>query len=147
MGRPRKPTAQKRYEGNPGRRELLDDDFTPGGVPIRPKGFDAHESWCWDLVIDELVTQNIATEVDTPMLIEMCWWWSQFMQIRAEIDEEGLTYKRGILASVCSNKFNEIASKFGLNPSARAGLKLNANKSQHSPLDDFLKPHVPCRTN
>lgn len=145
-GRPLKPTAQKKYEGNPGRRELVADDFQPDGVPVKPEGLNKDASWLWDLVVDPLIAQRIATSVDTPLLIGVCCWWSLYATLQRTIDDDIPDYRTVCMASMAWKAFTLGASKCGLTPSDRAGLKTTANGS-HSPLEQFIKPYVPCRTN
>lgn len=146
MGRPKKPTELKRYEGNPGKGKLEDDDFMPDGVPLKPKGLDAAASWLWDLVVDPMVAQQVATEIDTAALIGMCCWWSRYKSLEDGMAESGVPeYRELAMATMAWKQFMMAASKFGLTPSDRAGLRIGSGKTKESPLEQFLTPHVPCR--
>jgi phage terminase small subunit len=148
-GRPRKPTAEKEYEGNPGKRTLDSDDFVPDGVPIKPVGLSRLALWHWDLVVSQLVAKRVATAVDTPSLIAMCCAWARWKEqedkLALEQDDGDIQYRTSVLWVMFLKQYSSLASKFGLTPVDRAGLVLGNGKSGNNPLEQFLSPHVPCR--
>lgn len=140
MGRLRKPTAQKIYEGNPGKRKIVADDFEPEGVPVKPQGMSPSASWLWDFLVPELVEKGIAKRCDTPALIGLCVWWGRYQAAESALAADGVDQFDERLVNAASKAwaaFERMAARFGLTPSARAGLKLDANKKPDA-LTDFL---------
>lgn len=135
----RKPTALKRFEGNPGHRRLADDDFQPEGEPVKPAGLPAEAEKLWDFIVPELVRKGVAKRCDTPMLTAMVEWWGRYREASAVLAADPLDYRVSVLAMMAQKSFERIAKQFGLDPVARAGLKLDA--AQPSPLvAKFLMP-------
>jgi P27 family predicted phage terminase small subunit len=105
------------------------------GVPVKPKWLDDVAAMIWDETIAELIeTPGLLTEVDGPALALYCDSWRQYHEYDEEIRKEGNT----IISLTAGMKANPLLSRrdaakadaikigalFGLNPSARASMKL-----------------------
>ena len=138
MGRPCKPTAIKIREGKPGHRPL------PKNEP-KPPIMLSHEppDWLcpiaateWRRLAAELDAQNLLTSWDHAAFASYCEAFGKYVRLTKQIEREGriLTapqsgYKMPHPACSLQKQAREamvsIGSRFGLNPSARAGLDIS----------------------
>ena len=139
-GRPRKPTAQHRIEGtlNTTRHGDRIDEALAIGTPVKPGWMTGTASDCWDLIVGNL-PENAIAAVDAPALEVLCFWFAEFRRCAGSlhdpetepVDELDLRNR----AEKASKMFGQSASKFGLTPVDRAGLKLlPADSKETDPL-------------
>jgi P27 family predicted phage terminase small subunit len=126
-GRKPKPAAQRRREGNPGKRAIREGLVTEG-VPVRPSTLSPAAAEEWDRVVPLLVQAGVANGLHTGPLIAMCVHWGIAEDARAQYEREGLveegsmgqmvehpliaTYTKAVAA------YMRIATEFGLTASA-----------------------------
>jgi P27 family predicted phage terminase small subunit len=135
MGRPRIPTALKEHEGT--YREDRDGGTLKLrlGVPAKPKWLDEVAGMIWDETVDELLeTPGLLTYADGAVLALYCDAWRQYHEFDEQIRRDGNTIESltaGKKAHPLLNRRDaarsdavKIGALFGLNPSARASMKL-----------------------
>ncbi len=131
-GRPPKPTALKRLEGNPGKRALPDEPSAPAlsKPPRVPSGLDKDAARFWRQAARALVEMRLLTAADVPAFEIMAKHWALAAKAWQRIEDEGMvtTDERGLprkhpLLQVWrdnSKAFREYAARFGLTPADRA---------------------------
>lgn len=131
MGRPPKPAAVKRLEGNPGQRPIKDEpEIGPEGIPDAP-GWLAGEAFEeWVRVTAALATvPGLLRMVDRAGLVAYCEAWGTFVEAAREVRERGVLL-RGRDNNMVRNPAVQIArdaakelkvwcGEFGFSPSAR----------------------------
>jgi P27 family predicted phage terminase small subunit len=126
-GRKPKPAAQRRREGNPGKRAIR-EGFVAEGEPQKPALLSPSAEAEWDRVVPLLVSAGVAKEVHAGPLTAMCVNWGIAEDARAQYEAEGLveegsmgqmvehpliaTYQKAIAA------YMRIATEFGMTASA-----------------------------
>ena len=125
MARPRKPTAEKILNGNPGRRPLPDNEPQFDGVPQMPEWLDDDGRALWDSVVSKLTAAGVSREIDSPSLAAMCRWWSLWRRLDRQLNSGEMAWKDICAASAAWKQFSAIASKFGLTPVDRTKLKVD----------------------
>lgn len=126
-GRKPKPAAQRRAEGNPGKRPIH-DAWQGEGVPEPPAFLGPIAREEWDRVVPELVRAGLASRVSSGSLTALCTAWGIAEHARLLLDEEGLveegstgqlvesplvgTYLKAITT------YMRIATEFGMTASA-----------------------------
>jgi P27 family predicted phage terminase small subunit len=139
-GRKPKPTAQRRLEGNPGRRPFNDDEPLPPPVDetfdAPPEELDGHVKAIaeWRRLVPLLRATRTITHADRAVLLALCLEWSRYLSATAEVRTKGM-----VIASPSGypmvNPFVPIATKalaactrlwpeLGLTPSSRSRLKM-----------------------
>jgi P27 family predicted phage terminase small subunit len=134
-----KPTAQKKLEGNPGRRPLNDAEPMPPPVseafdapPVEFEG-NPGASAEWQRLVPMLRRARQITDADRSVLLSLCVEWSRYLAATKEIQLKGMV----ILAPSgypIVNPYLPIANKalaactklwpeLGLTPSSRSRLK------------------------
>lgn len=136
MGRPRKPTALLKFQGDfaPSRHGDRSKEPVANGEPIKPKGLPKYASEHWDFVVPKLVGMGIAKGIDTPALIEMCYWYQKICELRKykELDYRGLN-----MAACASKQWKDLVTRFGLSPRDRASLEVDTPATS-DPAAEFL---------
>lgn len=135
MGRPRKPTAILKLEGDyaPSRHGFRGGEPQPEGSPCRPKGMPKDAAAFWDEYVPRLVKIGVATAIDAPALEGMCRWWARLQRHNnAELQD----YRTETLAAMCEKQLKDYFSKFGMTPSDRA--KLSVGESPSDLANQFL---------
>lgn len=84
-----KPAAQRRREGNPSGRPIV-EGFRGWGEPIKPAFLTGDAEEEWDRCIPQLVASGIATEPHTGALTAMCVFWGVAESARRVYEEAGL---------------------------------------------------------
>ena len=146
-----KPTALKKFEGNPGNRELKDDDVQPAflsKVPDPPNILKGLGREVWQDMSASLHQIGLLTVNDIPEFTVYCSAWDELGEAEKEIEENGLICisEKGAkyqnpavgIRHQAWNTIIKIGKSFGLNPSSRVGLKIEGNKSGDK-LDEFLE--------
>lgn len=145
-GRPRKPIPELLLEGK-FRADRHGDPATqwlPDGEPEMPSWLKGDAKTFWQSVVPALVKRGAATAVDATELAACCYWWAQFRKVSKAIDEIGdptekKYYSLSQIAGMAWKNFTTAAAKFGLNPSDRAKLRLEALVKPDDELLNFTK--------
>jgi P27 family predicted phage terminase small subunit len=88
-GRKPKPVAQKRAEGNPGKRKLHEPLVVKPGAPEKPDDLPPAGSQLWDELVPALTAAGVLEQVDRAAFIALCVQWGRAEQARAVIREQG----------------------------------------------------------
>jgi P27 family predicted phage terminase small subunit len=154
-GRNRKSTAQKKAEGNPGKRELnvREPKALPGEPPI-PKFLNAAARKIWPDVCAMLNANSVLFKTDGLAIAALCSSLVLFMKadaaiakygcISAEVDElTGVGVLRTSAAvRVRSDALRHLRASwqaFGLDPASRSGIEVPENPKSQSALDSILR--------
>ena len=163
-GRPPKPTATKRANGNPGKRRLPDEPTPPppaGGVVLPP--FWTVDAWpargmasrMWARMAAILGPMGLLTEASADALALLCDAYAEYVTARGVVAEEGATYERttdrgGVSwvtraevaqAADAWRRVNAMMGQFGLTPSALAKVG-NASAEDDDPFAAFDGPAI-----
>lgn len=147
QGRPRKPTAIRRIEGNPGKRPLNEDEPEPLVRDTRPPAhLDRQAKQVWRVVAPELDRLGLLTTVDEEVLAGYCIAASQVRKAMKLLSKEGFTIqtKTGYLqqrpeVAILQKSLQLLrafAAEFGFTPSSRTRLSVPKNGED---LDDLLR--------
>lgn len=83
---------------------------------------DEEAERAWQFLWPRLTKLGLATELDSQELTALCQWWSKYQKyIQVEDDD----YRSHNMATSAYKQFRVLASKFGLTPTDRVGLKGN----------------------
>lgn len=136
MGRPRKPTAILKLEGDysPSRHGYRGAEPQPQGEPRKPDGLPRDASRHWDEQVPRLVAMGVVKSVDGPALEEMCRWWSRLQVLNRRRVQD---YRTLTLAAMCAKQWRDLAARFGATPSDRAKLSVG-NENDHDPAAEFI---------
>lgn len=144
-GRPRKPLPERLLEGSyrADRHGNPDEVWLPDGLPTMPDWLDGDAKLLWQSLLPELKKRGVATEVDAAELAGMCDWWARYRQAARALNElnpkdEGY-YSLSMLCGMAWKNFSAASAKFGLNPSDRAKLRLEATPKSEDELLNFSK--------
>jgi P27 family predicted phage terminase small subunit len=165
-GRKPKPTAIKIAEGNLGKRPLNDREPKPAvGIPERPRHLrDKGARRYWKFYCDDLVKIGVLTVADGMALGALCDAYADYVDAKAYIEKHGAEYEEPVLDStgqVVGHKikanpavvrrykaFQAMKSmlvEFGLTPSSRGRLKVDAPAKPVDPAAEFFDevPQLP----
>jgi P27 family predicted phage terminase small subunit len=134
-----KPTAQKRFEGNPGHRPLPPNEPVPPSTPSTFLGIpeeltgDARASAEWVRLAPMLQRVRVVTDADRSALIACCVEWSRYVEAVGKIATLGMVVKAPSGYPI-QNPYLPIATKalagctklwqeLGLTPASRARVK------------------------
>jgi P27 family predicted phage terminase small subunit len=144
-----KPTALKVLDGNPGRRPLNHDEPKPRPVaPACPAWLAPEAKREWRRIAPVLERLGLLTEIDGAALAGYCQSYARWRQCQEAIQRDGLTFETatGYLAprpevAIGNKALAEVRAfcvQFGLTPSARSRMQLQANDhddQEASPFD------------
>lgn len=153
-GPPKKPTALKVLEGNPGKRPLPKNEPKP--VPIAPKcptwlHKDAKKEW--KRIAPQLERLGLLTQIDMAALAGYCESWAQYKKaveflhkhddVYPILDDDGeVKYLQQVpQVSIANNALKNIrafAAAFGLTPAARAGIEVQPLNKDKDPMEALL---------
>ncbi|MFI6609292.1 phage terminase small subunit P27 family [Streptomyces sp. NPDC050507] len=136
VGRPPKPTAVKRLEGNPGGRPLNESEpRPPAGVPDPPEWLSETALEEWRRLVPLLVKMRVLTMADRNALAAYCESYSQFVAATLAVRDGGVlvdSYRGGVaknpavqVARDALEQMNRWGAKFGLSPADRARLSVD----------------------
>jgi len=150
-GRRPKPAAQRRREGNPGKRPIH-DGLIADGEPEKPEFSNPYAEEEWERVVPLLVSQGIAGRAHTASLMAMCIHWGIAEDARLTYESEGLveegsmgqmvehplisTYMKAIAA------YLRIAVEFGLTASAATRIQQSAGEAAAPFAEIGLSPRL-----
>lgn len=154
-GKNRKPTVQKKAEGNPGKRKLnAKEPVALPGEPAMPAHLTAAAKKVWPRVCAGLDENGVLYKTDGLAIAALCSSLVLFAQADAnlakfgpiliQLDEEtGLgVMKVNPAARVRASALKELRASwqaFGLDPSSRSGIELPDKPKSQSALDAILR--------
>lgn len=148
-GPPKKPTALKILDGNPGNRPLPQGEPQPAlGAPACPGWLSKEAREEWKRVVPELVRLNLLTLIDRAALAAYCEAYAQWELASKDVLTEGLTVPS--LHSVVTNPKVRIADaaakrmrafliEFGLTPASRARISVQPEQKELDEFEAFIK--------
>jgi phage terminase small subunit len=130
-GRPPKAIDLHILEGTfDKRRHAGQVDVLAEGVPTPPRDLKGAALKFWKRVAPELVRAGIAKAIDAPELTLMCQWHARSEKYGRQLDRLQPTARAFqaifLAAHLAATRFNKISSKFGLNPTDRARIRVQA---------------------
>ena len=148
MGRPRKPTAVKKAEGNRGKRGDSPDEPQPeSGEPVKPEHLKGVASQAWDDLVPQLAAMGTLCVSDGHALAAYCRTYARWLEYEQFIDENGPTYelKSGYIgqhpqagmSKALLVAMNRYQNNFGMTPAGRTTVK--ADKRPSSTRDKLFR--------
>jgi P27 family predicted phage terminase small subunit len=131
-GRPPKPTAIKKLEGNPGKRPLPDDEPVFSTIiPQCPEWLSIEGKLLWKTLVPQLqAIPGLLQSVDVSALEVLCESYAQWKIASIVLQKDGQTFKTGngyiqqrpevAIANKCAKAVKDICSEFGITPSSRS---------------------------
>lgn len=151
-GRPRKPTALKVLEGNPGKRALPKaEPKLRVSLPSPPRHLDALARAKWTSIGKQLLEMRVVTDADAGALEALCMAYSTWRRAEKVLAKEGLTYasvsdvgatviKKRPEVEIAADAWRRFVAgldRFGLSPALRG--KVSAIGSEDSADGDAAK--------
>jgi P27 family predicted phage terminase small subunit len=148
-GRKPKPTITKQLAGNPGKRALNKDEPKFGGTAKCPPHLDAEAKKEWKRVSKELEAVGLLTTVDRAALAAYCAAWSRWVAAEENIQKFGTVIKAPksghpmqnpylTIANTALDHLRKFASEFGMTPSSRSRIHVEAPKTDADPFTAFM---------
>lgn len=143
------PTAVKRLRGNPGKRRLNEREPQPGTerLPVAPRWMSEEARAQWRRVAKPLHACGLLTEIDALALAMLCEAFAQYKAAKQVVDRDGYlavssqgnTYQHPAVALMTGarNEMLKWMREFGMTPSARSRITLDARQEEES-LADIL---------
>jgi P27 family predicted phage terminase small subunit len=161
-GRRALPTAVKNLRGNPGKRPVNKAEPKPKSTaPAMPEGLPPLAIAEWKSIVPMLSLLGVLTEVDGKALAAYCEYFAQWREALDEVRTRGITleepitktfgettevvgykYKRNPAVSIANDAAKLMKSflvEFGLTPSSRGRLKIDAAPGEEDPMDAYLR--------
>lgn len=140
-GRKPKPIALKKLAGNPGKRPLGDEPQPPAPdrTPYAPRHLNDEARREWRRIVGMLIDLGLYTEMDRAALAMYCQAWGRWVKAERELAKMGLVLtpddgkERGRrnpwlrVSDVAWEQMRKILAEFGLSPSSRSRLAVNAD--------------------
>jgi len=146
-GRPRKPDALKKLEGNPGKGPLNENMPTPAGTPIRPNHVVGYAAEVWDQIINSM-PQELYSATDSIALATFCIAADQFRISTEELNRDGLTIEAGdgsikahpasVVQSRAINMIAVLGPRLGLDPVSRCSIRMPMKKKEVSKFEGLM---------
>lgn len=126
-GRPRKPTAQRILEGNPGKRRLPEEPDIPPSTGETPSFIPREAKVLYEEFLPQLGTVMGITKADEPAAILLASTWGIAMKALRKLEREGLVIEgtKNPAAQIWKDNAAlcmQMLSKFGMSPVDRARL-------------------------
>lgn len=133
MARPPKSIAELKLHGN--YREdrhgaRADIEEVVSGVPDKPPGLNEHESWMWDLVIEEYGDEGPVRRIDTAALLQACRLWGLLQQSQAEAASDPTDKNLRCAVTSYYAAWDRAAAKLGITPRDRRSVAGSMEKKQ-----------------
>ena len=149
MGRPKKPTALKVLEGNPGKRPLPANEPKPAPImPDCPKWFDAEAKAFWNKSGPKLNRLGLLTEVDGPAFEAVCQRYSLWVRCEKRMKAKGLIMKTETgyeqqrpEVSIAKNALADVKAfltEFGMTPASRSKIDLKLDEKDEDEMEKLL---------
>lgn len=149
-GRPRKPTALKVLEGNPGKRALPKaEPAASGGAPPAPRHLCKEARAEWDRLSRQLDRLGLLVANDLAAFAAYCELYAEWVKAKRVIQRKGMTYTvNGIvrmrpevkITRDAVKEMRQYGNQFGLSPSARAKVASAIVNNPNQPLLPGLPP-------
>lgn len=147
-GRPRKPTALKVLEGNPGKRPINQKEPKPKPVaPKCPAHLNPRAKKEWRRIAVDLEPLGLLTQVDRAALAAYCVAYSRWVEAEDMIRKHGMLVKSPngypmqspylAIANKAVEQMKGFLTEFGMTPSSRSRLSIN-DKGQEDEFDRLL---------
>ena len=144
MGRPRKPTALKIVDGNPGKRpigeEAQPEEFTK--LPKAPKTLSKDAKTMWRNTGNELLSAGLLTKLDLHGLQLYCEAYDRYLDANEKLLKIGTVIKSPsgypiqspyfAIAKTSFDQMRSIMNGFGMSPSSRSGLAVAKKEDKGS---------------
>lgn len=148
-GRKPTPTSRKLLSGNPGKRALNRNEPQFSGGATCPKHLNKAAKSEWKRVSGELAAQGLLTTVDRAALAAYCASWSRWVDAEENLHKFGAVIrspKSGFpiqnpyvgVANTALDHLRKFASEFGMTPSSRSRINVDAPKKSEDPFADFM---------
>ena len=139
MANPRKPTALKLLNGNPGKRKLNkqepDPEYLAASDLVAPGWLTPGAKACWDEVAPQLQKARLVAKIDVSMLAMGCEALAQYRHATDQIEAFGAVVPAGegkgqslnvwvIVQSMAFKRAVGILRDFGVTPAARTRIAL-----------------------
>lgn len=142
QGRKPKPTALKLLEGNPGKRALNRAEPKPRVVlPKPPEHLSDDEKNKWKLTVRELHPLGLMTAIDKDALAMYCTIYVRWIKAEKMVRDKGEIIKTAAgniiqnpylsIANRALEQLNKLGAEFGMTPSSRSRVKVEALDPSH----------------
>lgn len=139
-----KPTKLKKLQGT------YREDRAPENEPEPPLGAPACPDWLndlakeeWQRIVPDLIEVGLLTKIDRAALAGYCHAWSEWQQMEADIEEEGIDQLTGtgttqrrpqvMVRDKAIERCYRFAKEFGLTPSSRTGISVPEKRKDSNP--------------
>ena len=128
------PAALKVMRNNLGKRPIPAEPLA-SGKPTATEELSGKALELWNRVVPQLVSMGVAKEIDSDSLTALCQWWQKYQDLAKRLD----MCPRLQTAAMANawRCFQNIAQRFGLSPSDRVGLIVDANDKPDA-FDEFM---------
>ena len=145
------PTAKRKYEGNPSRRPINENEpkFSTSAVAC-PSHLDELAREEWARLAPPLITIGLLTEADVQAFGGYCQSVSDYIQACRKVEKYGVVHTNGkgdnkqiykspfvTMRDKALENLRRMGQEFGLTPSSRAGLSVQP-ANDDDPLAQFL---------
>ena len=162
-GRPKKPTALKVLEGNPGKRPLPENEPKPApvvGTPKPPAWLNTEGKKAWKRLAPELERLGLLTIVDLEAFAAACQAYGIWVECERFFRKKdpktekryGRTYeytnKAGetneiarpevSISQKALDQFKSFMTEFGLTPASRTRIEVKLPEGERDPMEDLL---------
>ena len=143
-GPPRKPTALKLLEGNPGKRRLPDDEPAPKrGKPVCPPWVCDFGKQLWAKYAPDLIREGLLTKRDEEEFAGYCHEraiYAMYSDLLKELKPKSPKVERyRAIALKANDRAQRLGARFGMTPSDRVGMHVTAPKPPSD--EEFLFGH------
>jgi len=98
------------------------------GVPTKPEFKNEHADKLWDDTVEILISLDLATAIDTPLLRSLCEMWGLYRDAYDVAVVDPIAREARIAVVTYWAKFESAAARFGMNPSDRSRLRIDKPK-------------------
>lgn len=102
------------------------------GQPVMPPGMKGEALKLWLAVVPGLIDTGVAKEQDTVALVQLCEAWARYRKCCKALDKVSAIHPKAAglmrLVDAASKCFERLAGRFGLTPSDRSRLRVEAVK-------------------
>jgi len=142
QGRKPKPTALKQLAGNPGKRALNHAEPRPRVVmPRPPESLSNDEKEKWKAIVRDLHPLGLVTTIDKDALAMYCVIYVRWLKAEKMVRDKGEIIKTAAgniiqnpylsIANRALDQLNKLGAEFGMTPSSRSRVKVEAPDAEH----------------
>lgn len=153
-GRPRKPTAVKILEGNPGQHALPEFEPQMDAAPDCPEpmpGLSAEAGERWNQVAPELYRSGVLRVIDDGILAQYCEAYAGWRRALREIEDLGPIVEQTNMRDhtnlvrspwclerdACADRMHRFGAELGMTPASRAKVVVLPRKEKNSEKENF----------